>query len=204
MLTLDHIVVVGRSRKEATSLVQSRLGEAPAAAGLHPHFGTHNPLWGMGADCYLESIAVNPEAPTPLFPRWFGLDCFFGPPRIASWILATLDINAALANLGPEFGVPVTLERGPYKWVISVSKTGDSPFGGYGPALIQWDGTSHPCQDLADSGCRLKTLVVQHPQAAKMQDTFGKMLSDTRVRIVEGSSEISATIQTGNGVVLMK
>ena len=204
MLTLDHIAVAGHSRKEATSLVQSCLGEAPAAAGLHPHFGTHNHLWGMGADCYLESIAINPEAPTPFFPRWFGLDHFFGQPRIASWILATLDINAALDNLGPEFGTPVTLERGPYKWVISVSNTGDLPFGGYGPALIQWDGTSHPCQDLADSGCRLQTLVVQHPQAAKMKDTIGRMISDTRVRIIEGSSEISATIRTNNGVVLMK
>ena len=204
MFTLDHIAVAGHSRKEATNLVQSCLEEAPAAAGLHPHFGTHNHLWGMGDDCYLESIAINPEAPTPLFPRWFGLDHFFGQPRIASWILATLDINAAIDNLGPEFGTPITLERGPYKWAISVSNTGELPFGGYGPALIQWDGTSHPCQDLADSGCRLQTLVVQHPHAAKMQDTFGKMISDTRVRIVEGPAEISASIRTGSGVVLMK
>ncbi len=76
MLVLDHIAVAGMSRQAATGLVQKSLGVAPLAQGKHPHFGTHNHLWGMGPDCYLESIAIDPEAPSPAYSRWFGLDWF--------------------------------------------------------------------------------------------------------------------------------
>ena len=92
MLRLDHIAVAGETRQAATDFVQNFLQVAPLAAGQHPHFSTHNHLWGMGEACYLESIAIDPEAPSLPYPRWFGLDRFSGPPRIASWILATDNI----------------------------------------------------------------------------------------------------------------
>lgn len=40
----------------------------------HPQFGTHNRCLGMEDGIYLEVIAVDPEAPPPSRPRWFGLD----------------------------------------------------------------------------------------------------------------------------------
>ena len=61
MLVLDHIAVVGMTRQLATGFAEKSLGIAPVAQGAHPHFGTHNHLWGMGADCYLESIAIDPR-----------------------------------------------------------------------------------------------------------------------------------------------
>ena len=61
MLSLDHIVVVGRSLPTATNLVRNLLDEQPMAKGKHKFFGTHNHLWGMGPDCYLESIAIDPD-----------------------------------------------------------------------------------------------------------------------------------------------
>ena len=121
MLVLDHIAIAGMTRQAATDLVQKSLGVAPLAQGEHPHFGTHNHLWGMGPNCYLESIAIDPEVSPPPYARWFGLDQFSGSPQIASWILATSDIKETLAKLGSGFGEPVRLQRGKYTWDISVS-----------------------------------------------------------------------------------
>lgn len=204
MLVLDHIVVAGLTRQVATDFVQESLGVAPLAEGEHPYFGTHNHLWGMGTECYLESIAIDPHASTPPHARWFGLDDFSGPPRIVSWVLSTADINVTLEHLGPDFGVPVRLERSKYHWDISVSDSGALPFGGFGPALIQWQPPEHPCRDLSDSGCRLLKLQVQHPQASSMQNMFGHLLKDARVSFSDGPGHIFAEIQTDHGVVTLE
>tara|TARA_B100000780_G_scaffold77836_1_gene52665 strand:- start:25 stop:639 length:615 start_codon:yes stop_codon:yes gene_type:complete len=203
MLVLDHIAVAGLTRQVATGFVQASLGVAPLAEGTHPHFGTHNHLWGMGTECYLESIAIDPYVPTPPHARWFGLDKFSGPPRIVSWVLSTADIDETLEHLGSDFGAPVRLARGKYSWDISVSESGALPFGGFGPALIQWQPPAHPCQDLSDSGCRLLKLQVQHPQAISMQNMFGDLLKDVRVSFCEGPGHIFAEIQTDHGVVTL-
>jgi len=204
MLVLDHIVVAGLTRQVATDFVQESLGVAPLAEGGHPYFGTHNHLWGMGTECYLESIAIDPHASTPPHARWFGLDDFSGPPRIVSWVLSTADINVTLEHLGSDFGVPVRLERSKYHWDISVSDSGALPFGGFGPALIQWQPPEHPCRDLSDSGCRLLKLQVQHPQASSMQNMFGHLLKDARVSFSDGPGHIFAEIQTDHGVVTLE
>ena len=203
MLILDHIAIAGMTRQAATGLVQKSLGVAPLAEGEHPYFGTHNHLWGMGPDCYLEAIAIDPEAHPPHYARWFGLDRFSGPPQIASWILATSDIKETLAKLGSSFGEPVRLQRGKYTWDISVSASGDLPFGGYGPALIEWQPPAHPSQDLPDSGCRLLNLWVQHPQASSMQRLLGDILEDERISFAEGCPHISAKVQTDHGIVIL-
>jgi hypothetical protein len=203
VLVLDHIAVAGMTRQLATDFVEKSLDVAPLTEGVHPHFGTHNHLWGMGANCYLESIAIDPDAPQPPHARWFGLDHFSGPARIGSWILATTDIKATLEQLGPEFGSPVRLEREKYIWDILVSASGALPFGGYGPAIIQWHPPAHPCQDLPDSGCRLLRLQIQHPEASRMQEVFGEFLNDTRIGFLEGLAHISAEIQTDHGVVTL-
>ena len=204
MLRLDHIAVAGETRQAATEHIQNCLQIAPLAAGKHTHFSTHNHLWGMGEACYLESIAIDPEAPPLPYPRWFGLDRFSGRPRIASWILATDNIEESLARLRPEFGTRVRLERGAYTWDISVSETGDLPFGGYGPALIEWQPPAHPCQNLPDSGCRLISLQVQHPQAPQMQALLSDLIRDERICFSTGPAQISAEIQTDHGVVTLK
>ena len=105
----------------------------------------------MGPTCYLENILIDRAATKPQLARWFGFDHFAGAPRLVGWILATKNIKHTLSQLGPEFGEPVRLQRGKYKWTISVSASGQLPFGGYGPALIEWEGGFHPCLDLADS-----------------------------------------------------
>ena len=58
--------------------MRATLGAAPAAGGKHVGMGTHNRLLAIGSPAfpkaYLEIIAIDPDAPPPTRPRWFGLD----------------------------------------------------------------------------------------------------------------------------------
>ncbi|WLQ05968.1 VOC family protein [Arthrobacter oryzae] len=53
------------------------LGVEPTVAAS-TRWGTHNRVMAISSegipDCYLEVIAIDPEAPEPGRPRWFGLD----------------------------------------------------------------------------------------------------------------------------------
>ena len=63
--------------------------------------GTHNSLLKLGERCYLELIAIDPEAAAPARPRWFDLDrpamraLLAQQPRLIHWVARTDDIEAA-------------------------------------------------------------------------------------------------------------
>lgn len=83
MLALDHITVSARSLAEGVAAVELALGVRAPVGGTHPSMGTHNHLLRLGPSLFLEIIAINPEAPAPARPRWFGLDgasWFDAPP----------------------------------------------------------------------------------------------------------------------------
>lgn len=89
MLALDHITVSARSLAEGVAAVELALGVRAPVGGTHPSMGTHNHLLRLGPSLFLEIIAINPEAPAPARPRWFGLDgasWFDAPPRRTDWI----------------------------------------------------------------------------------------------------------------------
>ena len=73
-LVLDHLVVAAADLDSGTRHVADLLGIAPAGGGAHPRMGTHNRVLGMAGGVYLEVIAIDPDAPAPQRPRWFGLD----------------------------------------------------------------------------------------------------------------------------------
>ena len=102
----------------------------------------------------------------------------------------------------------VTVERTsqfPNAWLwISVTESGDLPFGGYGPAIIEWHEGFHPCLDLPDNNIRLKNLIIQHPAADLMSSFLGNFLNDDRIIFVQGDSKITAEIITSQGFVVLK
>ncbi|MGH6623755.1 MAG: VOC family protein, partial [Burkholderiaceae bacterium] len=71
---LDHLIVACSDLATGVSWVAERLGVEPQPGGRHEAMGTHNALLRLGARCYLEVIAIDPEAAAPARPRWFGLD----------------------------------------------------------------------------------------------------------------------------------
>lgn len=185
-LTFDHLAVSAETLAEGVAAVEAALGVAMAGGGEHPLMATHNRLLGMG-DLYLEVIAANPAAPPPGRPRWFDLDRFSGRPRLTNWICRCDDLAAELALSPSGIGVPLSLQRGDFRWQMAVPDDGRLPFDDGFPALIHWQGTLHPAPLLPDGGIRLTRLEISHPQADALRAALASRLADARVDIVAGT-----------------
>ncbi|MFZ3581019.1 VOC family protein [Loktanella sp. DJP18] len=201
MLTLDHIAIACTDLDTAAKALSDRLGVPLQPGGRHDRYGTHNRLLGLG-DIYLELIALDPDAAPTGRPAWFGMDHFTGPARAANWICRTDDLRAAIAIAPVDPGTIVPLTRGDLHWRITVPDDGRLPLDGAMPTMIQWgDGVVLPATRLPDSGCRLLTWEVSHPQATLLRE--GLRLTDPRVVFVTGAMGLRATLQTPGGTVTL-
>lgn len=199
-MEFDHIAVAGLTLDEAARHVQSTLGVGLAEGGRHALFGTHNRLLGLEDGLYLEAIAIDTDAPPPDRPRWFDLDRFSGPPRISNWVCRVDDLDAALARLPEGAGRPVEVSRGALRWRMAVPDDGILPFDGTFPALIEWLSGGHPAEMLPRSGCRLRRLVIAHPEPEALQEVLMPLLSDPRIRFETGPvGAFSAVFETPSG-----
>jgi hypothetical protein len=144
----------------ATSIIgaawlEDRLGVPLAGGGKHARMGTHNRLLGLGEGLYLELIAIDPQAPSPGRPRWFGLDRsheLAGRPAAAGALGGAQRGHRPRGggkHRGP--GRDPAMERGDYRWRITVPPDGHLPGAGLVPTLIQWDVPFHPAQQLPES-----------------------------------------------------
>ncbi|MEM9434874.1 MAG: VOC family protein [Pseudomonadota bacterium] len=176
LLEFDHIAVSCTDLQRDAQTLESRLNVPLAQGGHHPTMGTYNRLLSLGPSAYFELIAIDPEAPPPGRPRWFGLDQFSGPARLTNWILRCQDLDDALAVLPSGFGTPMTLQRGNLRWRMAVPETGILPFEGWAPALIEWQSPTHPCQSLPDQNVRLDRLCLKHPQSTEMHALLAPLL----------------------------
>lgn len=180
MARLDHLVIAARTLEEGVAWAEGRLGVTLSAGGEHPVFGTHNALLGLGPSAYLEVIAVNPAAPAPERPRWFGLDTpemherLRSGPALIHWV-------AAVDHL-PDAPEVLPLSRGDNRWRLTVPADGLLPLGGVQPSLIAWE-TPAPPSRLPDSGVRLLSLRLGTPRP----DTLRAFLDGIRF---EGEAEV--------------
>ena len=199
MLWLDHVAVACTGLETGVTAAENALGVALAPGGEHVAMGTHNRLLSLGAGEYLEVIAINPAAPPPGRPRWFDLDRFAGPPRLASWVCACDDMATALAACPAGVGRPMELARGDLRWQMAVPDDGRLPFDGVFPALIRWDGSAHPAPRLPDHGVRLTGLRLSHPEADALRQTLAALIADPRLVVTQGPPGLSATFSTPQG-----
>lgn len=174
---LDHLVVTAPSLEAGVAWVQAGLGVTMQRGGRHPGMGTHNALLRLGDRCYLEVIAIDPNAPAPKRPRWFGLDAGAGEarPRLCGWVASTTDIHTASAVMGPAFGSIEAMSRDAFAWRITIPPDGSMPFSGVAPMLIQWDAGLHPCAQLEDRGCSLLGLEGFHPDAGILRERLSSV-----------------------------
>lgn len=204
MLTFDHIAISANDLDDGVELVEAALGVALAGGGEHPHMATHNRLLGLG-DLYLEVISANPAAPRPAWPRWFDLDNFDGHPRLTNWVASSKSISDHLALAPIGTGVPVSLQRGEYRWQMAVPADGKLPFEGGFPALIQWHGPLHPARALPESHVRLTRLEIAHPQSAALQAALAPLFRDPRVVILPGPVKaMRALFDTPHGLRVLE
>ena len=150
----DHVAIAARSLEEGAAWLAERLGAAPQPGGRHPLMGTHNMLLSLGPREYLELIAIDPGAPAPQRRRWFGLDGFDGPPRLAGWVMRADPLAA------PEGTTITEASRGDLRWRITLPESGQMPQDGARPMLIDWGAGAHPADSLPDHGLRLSALTL--------------------------------------------
>ena len=179
-MELDHIAVSGATLEEATEHVESSLGVKLQFGGTHQHYGTHNRLLHLADGIYLEAIAIDKNLQRPPFPRWFNLDNFKGPPRITNWICRSRNIKKDLAELSINDTKIVQLQRNHLRWLMYSPTNGMLPFDGTFPALLQWQTSPHPVENMLNSGCRLKHMTIYHPEISKIQEKM-RFFSDPRI-----------------------
>ncbi len=180
----DHLVVVCDTLAQGREWCQSTLGAEPQPGGKHGWMGTHNLLLDVSSptqpQVYLELIAIDPDAPAPARPRWFGMDepaqhaLVAQAPQLVAWVGRSPQVDMhrwGLITVGQQVGpiVPCSRTRADgsvLSWQIVVREDGKRLLGGALPVLIEWKG-EHPCDQLAPSSVRLEQLVVRSlPQRA--------------------------------------
>jgi hypothetical protein len=164
---IDHLVIGAADLDAGRRQVEALLGVPLSPGGKHALMGTHNCLLSLGPTCYLEVIAIDPLAPHPGQPRWFGLDQpetlarLSEDPCLLTWVVHDVNAAALAPDIGRRLGPWAAMHRGDLKWRITLPADGRPPENGALPALIQWSCQDHPARRLPDRGCRLKRLKLQ-------------------------------------------
>ena len=170
---LDHLVIGADTLEQGVAWCEATLGVTPGPGGRHVLFGTHNRLLTIADErfprAYLEIIALDPEAPPPARPRWFGLDDpalraeLREAPRLLHAVVRTGAIDdhrLALIGAGHQPGAVLRASRGALSWQILVRPDGALEAGGALPTLIQWEG-AHPTDAMPPSGLVLQRLALR-------------------------------------------
>ena len=187
-MVLDHLVVAARTLDEGAAWCEQQLGVSPAPGGRHALMSTHNRLLHISSAayprCYLEIIAIDPEAPAPGRARWFDLDQPALQARLAEgpglihWVSRVPSLDAALAQWrseGVDAGVVVAASRGALRWQIALREDGRRLRREGLPLLIEW-GEAHPCDSLPASGVQLLDYEARDGLRARLATPLGERI----------------------------
>ena len=220
---LDHLVVIANSLNEGVTWSEQVLGITPGPGGEHPLMGTHNRLLRIDAPgferAYLEIIALQPGvAPLrqPPLHRWFDMDNTAlmtqvrqQGPQLQHWVARTSALDEALARCaqhgwdrGPALQASRMTPNGLLQWRISVRDDGQRLLDGVLPTLIEW-GAVHPAAAMPASPLRLRRMVLQHPQAARLQ-AWAAEVGLGGVEWRAGPAALQALLETPRGEVWLR
>lgn len=214
---LDHLVVACHTLDQGRAWCEATLGVVPVAGGRHALMGTHNLLLNLSTEvypaCYLELIAVDPDAPAPGRARWFGLDdpglqdrLARQGPELVGYVARSGMVDMHRWGLingrfqpGPILQASRTLPDGQeLSWQIVVADDGRPLAGGAVPTLIQWSGP-HPTERLPASPVGAQSLTVRG-----MSDLVAQVLRlRPLTRANNAGPAVAATLSTPLGPVTL-
>jgi len=212
----DHLTVAAPSLEEGMSWVKQQLGGVRLlAGGAHPRMATHNRLLRLSATTFLEVIAVDPAAEPPTRPRWFGLDSdtmrsrLAERPRLIGWVAAVYDLQQAITACPIATGPAEPISRGTLHWLITIPEDGSLVEGGTMPTLIQWPADRpHPATGMADLGCSLLSLDLEHPEPHRLGAALDAIGFDRNGAVCispnPSGPRLSASIRTPDGVAVLQ
>lgn len=169
---IDHLVIVADNLAQGAAWCADVLGAAPQPGGQHVFMGTHNRLLALSSPgfprCYLEIIAIDPQAPAPAWPRWFGMDtpvlraATQREPQLVQAMLRCTDLEETLSGLracglnpGPATAAYRDTPNGRLHWQVAVGDASGQERTGGCPPFIQW-GPVHPTDQLPAGPLQLR------------------------------------------------
>jgi len=203
---LDHFTIGAASLEQGQTALQQVLDTVIPTGGKHTLMSTHNCVTSVSGDCFLEVIAIDPDADKPDRIRWFSLDDaktqtrLADRPRALCWVVRTDDIDSVVAKSPVDLGDIVHFARGDRTWRLTVPDNGSLPEQGLLPAFIEWSPGAHPSSGMVDAGIRLVSINLHHPDPARLSKTLKSLEVDHLVELSEASTpRLSFTVRTTNG-----
>jgi hypothetical protein len=204
--TFDHLVVAAATLEEGEDYIEALLGVRPRPGGKHVAMGTHNSVVRLGPSEYLEVIAIDPDGIKPDRPRWFELDTpamrtrLAATPQLIHWAANTVDIDASRRAASLDPGAAYPMQRGPYRWQITIPDDGHLPGNGLVPTLIQWSGVQRPANVLEDVGIRIQAIAGAHPNPAEIRTALAALgLADVMPVTYADVPRVAAMLKTRRG-----
>ncbi|WP_341899157.1 VOC family protein [Ferrovibrio terrae] len=207
MLQLDHITVIAPSLADGVAHVRDCLDIDVPFGRQHPYMGTHNHLLRLGDSVYLEIIAVDPAAPRPARPRWFGLDDqatvradWDSGFRLRGWVARSTGIDAVLPQHEAVLGRKIELS-GSTPFFFAVPDDGSLPLGGIAPSVIDRQGKPPSMATMTDRGAILQSLIIDHPDPEQVRTLYRTLRIDRPPEIRQADRfRYHAQIQTPAGL----
>jgi hypothetical protein len=186
--------------------VEKMTGVKAVFGGSHPGRGTRNALLSLGGRRYLEIIAPDPAQTDYRFQ----IDVRkLAEPRLITWAVGASDIAALAAKargaghqvFGPMDGSRARPDGKVLKWKTlgvgnELGRDGVEPI----PFFIEWAADSlHPSQN-SPSGCELQSLILEHPEVAKLRGMLRDLGIDAEVK-QGAAARFIAAVKTPKGSV---
>jgi len=207
---LDHLVLAATTLADGIDYVAETTGATPQPGGRHVAMGTHNALLRLGERVYLEIIAIDPDGAAPPRPRWFDLDDIAlqseltERPQLVAWVARTADIERSAAACPIPLGPITPMQRGDYRWRITIPDDGRRPGRGIVPTLIQWDVLTHPADRLPASPVSIAQVAAAHADPAHVRAALAALgLADVVQVTFDGNARLAAMLRTPRGLVTL-
>lgn len=209
MIQFDHISIIAPSLEEGIDYVHACLDIELINGNTHIDMGTHNKRVKLGPECYLEIIAINPDAPPPPGPRWFGFDKMEAiisdwskGVRLKGWVARTNNIDEILRTHGHLLGEKKWLD---HHFYFSVLPDGALPMGGILPSIIDIGDDLPTATSLVDQGLRLIEFVLEHPDPARIIALYKEIGIISPPKVIEGPNpRFRAMIDTPGGLKILR
>lgn len=173
-MELDHIVLGVADLEAGIARLEALTGVRPVRGGEHPELGTHNALISLGPRQYLEVMAPRPGVEVAEAFRFLENLEQLTP---VTWAVATGNAEETAGRLAaaghttseivPGSRIQANGQRLEWRMFLLAELGIEGP-----PFFIEWSPRSPHPAGTAPSGCRLESIALGHPEAARLAEIF--------------------------------